>query len=284
MRAATDVVELVGDTEEVWAINLIYLGVWRNLEGLKVLTMQAQVVVVRWVEFVGEGLHRGGLVGTLDEKDDRQQQSHLDSDREVEEHGQNERHNHHQEIRLRVLGKPYDGAPLRHIITHHDQYTRQTRHRYQSDQRTKEQQYRHEHNSVHDTCHRGLATVVDIGHGTRDSTRSWDTAKEWHHHVRHTLSYQLGVGVVSIAYHTICHHSRQEGLNSAQHRDGESRREKTLHQAPEGLTLCQFEGWQVRRGNAVRNGIEVADSLDALHARITAQQPCDEGHHNDNHQ
>ena len=98
MRTATDVVEFVGYTEEVWTINLIHLGVWRNLQGLKVLTMQAQVVVVRWVQFVGKRLHRGGLISTLNEEDNRQQQSHFNGNRQVEEHGQNERHNHHQEV------------------------------------------------------------------------------------------------------------------------------------------------------------------------------------------
>ena len=206
MRAAADVVELVGNTEEVRTINLIHLCKRRNLQRLQVLTMQTKVVVVRWVEFVGEGLHRGGLVGTLDEEDNRQQQSHLDSDREVEEHGQNERHNHHQEVRLRVLSEPYDGAPLRHIVTHHDQYTRQTRHRYQSDQRTEEQQYRHQYNSVHDTCHRRFAAVVDIGHGTRDSTRSRDSAEEWNNNICQTLCHKLGVGVVARTDYTISHH------------------------------------------------------------------------------
>ena len=73
MRAAADVVEFVGNTKEVWTINLIHLSVWWNLQCLKVLTMQAQVVVVRWVQFVGKRLHRGGLIGTLNEEDNRQQ-------------------------------------------------------------------------------------------------------------------------------------------------------------------------------------------------------------------
>ena len=40
---AANLIELIGDAEEIWSINLIYLGVCRDVEHLKVLSMEAYV-------------------------------------------------------------------------------------------------------------------------------------------------------------------------------------------------------------------------------------------------
>ena len=42
-NTSANLIELIGDAEEIWSINLIYLGVCRDVEHLKVLSMEAYV-------------------------------------------------------------------------------------------------------------------------------------------------------------------------------------------------------------------------------------------------
>ena len=42
-NTAANLIELIGDAEEIWSINLIYLGVCRDMQHLKVLTMKTYV-------------------------------------------------------------------------------------------------------------------------------------------------------------------------------------------------------------------------------------------------
>ena len=210
MGATADIVELVGNTEEVRTIYLIYLGIERYLEGLEVLAMELEVVVVRWIEFAGERLHCGGLVGALEEEDDCQQKAYLDSNGEVKENSENESHQHDDEVGLRVFGKPHDGAELGHVVADHNEDTRKASHRDEGYQWSEEKQDSQEQECVYNTCNRGLTTVVDIGHRTSNSTRSRDTTKERHYHIGHTLGNELGIGVVAVANHTIRHHSREQ--------------------------------------------------------------------------
>ena len=127
------------------------------------------------------------LVRAHQEQHHRQYQTHLDSDRQVEDHRQKERHQQHPEVTGAVLGQTRNGLPAAHRVCHHDQYRRQTRHRNHTYQLTKEQQHQQQHDRVYHTRDRRAPAVIDISHRTRDSTRRRDSAEEGHHHIRNTL-------------------------------------------------------------------------------------------------
>ena len=82
------------------------------------------------------------------------------------------------------------------------------------------------------TRNRSFTAVVDIGHGSRNSTSSRNSTKEWHYHIGHTLCNEFGIGVVLVAYHTISHHSRKERFDSTEHCNSECCGEETLYQTP----------------------------------------------------
>ena len=206
---AANLIKLIGYTEEIRTIYLVHIGMVRDMEHSKVIAVQPHIVVLRGVEFMGERADDRCLVGTLDEEDNRQQQAHLDSHRQVENHRQHKGNQHHDEVRLRRVRHPEEGAPTRHVVTDHHQHARQACHRNHPDQLAQEQQHQQQHYRMHDTCHRRATAVVDIGHRAGNSARRRNAAEERHYHVRHALRYQLGVGVVLIANHTIRHHCRQ---------------------------------------------------------------------------
>ena len=117
-----------------------------------------------------------------------------------------------------------------------------------------------------DTCYRRTTTVIDVRHRTSDSTCSRNTAEERHHYVRYTLPDELGVRVMLVAYHTVCHHRTQQALDSAEHSDREGRGEQFLYEREERLTFRQLHLGQMRSRDAVRQSVEVADGL---HRRYT---------------
>lgn len=79
---------------------------------------------------------------------------------------------------------------------------------------------------MYDTGYRRTTSVVDIGHRTCDSTRGRNTAEEGYGDVGYTLGDKFGVGVMLVAYHTICHHGGEQTLYSTKHGDGKGRREE----------------------------------------------------------
>ena len=100
--------------------------------------MELEVIVVRRVEFASERLYGGGLVGTFEEEDDRQEEAHFDCNSEVEEDGEDEGHEHDDEVGLRVLGQPHDGTNLGHVVANHDEDTRKACHRDERNEWTEE--------------------------------------------------------------------------------------------------------------------------------------------------
>ena len=207
-HALTDLVELIRYTKEVWTIDLIYLGEWRDMQFLQVIAMQTKIGLLSRVDLIGERTNNGSFVGTFQEQDHRQQQAHLDGDGKVEDHRKDESHYHHYQIRLRSLRQSHHRRYARHVIAHHNQHTCQTSHRDHAHQRTKTEQHQQEHQRMHHARYRSTTAVVDISHRTSNSSSGWDTAKEWGHHIGYTLRYKLRIGVMLIAYHTVSHHRR----------------------------------------------------------------------------
>ena len=68
------------------------------------------------------------LVGAHEEQHHRQQQTHFDCYREVEDDGQEEGDKQHPEIPITVLEQTYDGLPTTHRISHHDKDGCEARH------------------------------------------------------------------------------------------------------------------------------------------------------------
>lgn len=70
--SATNVLKFVGYTEEIRTVNLIDLGVFRNLEHFQIIAVETDIVVLGGVKFVGESANDRRLVGTLDKQKDCQ--------------------------------------------------------------------------------------------------------------------------------------------------------------------------------------------------------------------
>ena len=188
-----NLVELIRDTKEVRTINLIHLGKWRDMQHLQVIAMQTDIGLLCRVDLIGEGANHRSLVGAFQEQYHCQQQAHLDGDSQVEDNRQDKGHQHHNKIGLWSLGQTYHRIQAQHIIAHDYQHTCQTSHWYHTHQRTKAEQHQQQHQCMHDTRHWSTTTVVDIRHRSGNRARSGDTAKEWCHHVSHTLRNQFGV-------------------------------------------------------------------------------------------
>ena len=60
-----------------------------------------------------------------------------------------------------------------------------------------------------DTRNRRLSPIVDISHGTCDGSGSGNTSEDGRQDIGRTLCYQFGIGIVSVANHTIGYGSRQ---------------------------------------------------------------------------
>ena len=64
-NAAADLVELIGDAKEIWAINLIHLCVRWDMQHLEVLSMESDIGLMGGVQLFGERAHHRHLVGSF---------------------------------------------------------------------------------------------------------------------------------------------------------------------------------------------------------------------------
>ena len=81
------------------------------------------------VDLLMQGADMRLLVRTHQEQNQRQQYTYLDSYRQVEDHGQEERDEQHPQVAVRMFDQSHDGFPAGHRISNHDQYRCQAGHR-----------------------------------------------------------------------------------------------------------------------------------------------------------
>ena len=125
-----------------------------------------------------------------------------------------------------------------------------------------------------DTSDRGLATIVDVGHGAGDGSCGRNTSEERRGNVGQTLCHQLGVGVVVVGYHTIGNGSREQTLDGTQNGDGDGWRNKALDGFPVHL-------WHLSSRQLIADGEAVADGLDAAHSCVLFEKERNHRHQDD---
>ena len=218
--------------------------------------------------------HFGNITHALNEEHCGQKHAHFDCHRKVDNHGQEEGHEHHSNIALRGLEHLDKAAVAAHVECHLEKHGGKRCHRDHFGILTEHEHDEQEHNRMHEARNRAHGTVTDIGCRTGNRTRSRDTAKHRGKHVGNALTEKFGIGTVLGRGHTVGHHGRQKGFNGTENGNGQSRLEHLLH---------HFEAnvWQVRYRETTRNVVFHANGHHAVACNRVV--PAQDLHHNSRH-
>ena len=130
---------------------------------------------------------------------------------------------------------------------------------------------------MNDSGYRCLTSVVDIRHGTGDSSGGRNTSEQRSYDIGSSLCNQFCIGIVAVAYHTVGYSGRQQRLDSSQYGNGDSHRK----QFPDSFPIQ-------RRHNGIGqlrfNGETVADCLDAVDPSKSFHQVNSCRHYDDGNQ
>ena len=130
---------------------------------------------------------------------------------------------------------------------------------------------------MNNSGYRCLATVVDVRHGTGDSSGGRNTSEQRSYDIGCSLCNQFCIGVVAVAYHTVGYRGRQQRFDSSQYGNGDSYRK----QFPDSFPIQ-------RRHNGIGqlrfNGEAVADCLDAVDSSESFHQVNSYRHYDDGNQ
>ena len=184
---------------------------------------------VVFLEGFGHRLHFGNVAHALDEEDCGQEHSHFDGHRQIDNHREEERHQHHDHVALGGL-EHLDKAPVAaHVESHLEKHGSKGRHGNHLGVLAKHQHNKQEHHRMHQARNRAYRTVTDVCSRTGNSARCRNTAKDGRQDVGDTLAEKFRVGAVLGRGHTVGHHGTEQGLDGAQHGDGQGRLEHLLH-------------------------------------------------------
>ena len=256
------VVELVGNAEEVRAVDLVDGTALGNRQ---VLLVRCPVRSVAQVYLVLDDRDFGRLHDAFHKEGTGQDEADLDGNGEVEDDGQQEGHGHHEDVALRILQQAADGAPAAHVVADDDQYGSQRSHRDIFGIGHEQQQDGEQHDGMDETRHGRTAAVVDVRHGACDGACGRDASEEWRHHVCHALGDELHVRVVLVADYAVGHRCGEQALDGAEDGYGEGHRHELLD---------ELEG-DARHDHLRQLGLNVeavADGVDALDALLLQQE------------
>jgi len=96
--------------------------------------------------------------------------------------------------------------PLAHVIRHDDENGRQRGQRNEASQFSKEESNEKQCEGVHDSSDWSAASVLHVRGCACDRARCRHSAEHGSDDVRYTLRYQLHVGSVTAADHSVRHH------------------------------------------------------------------------------
>ena len=119
--------------------------------------------------------------------------------------------------------------------------------------------------------------VVDIGHGAGYGSGGRDAAEEGRGEVGQTLSDELGIGVMVMAYHTVGYRGREQALYGAEDGNGKRRRHQALDDIPR-------QGGHGGTGQFAVDREAVAYGLYTCHAIKLLEYQSRQSHHDDSHQ
>lgn len=266
--------KLVGNAEEVRAVDLVHLHTLGNDE---VLFVHFGIGFVVGVDLVGNHLDLGGLGHAAHEEEAGDEQAHFDGDGEVEDDGEEEGDEQHDDVALGVLHQLHEGAPSAHVVAHDDQHAGQARHGDEGSQRHEHEEDDEQYGSMDDAGHGGASAVVDVGHRTGNGSRARDAAEERGAEVGHALADEFLVGVVVVAAYTVGHGGRKERLNGTEHGNHHGGGEESLEVFPSDVGHGEL-------GNA---GLDlaklVADGGD-VHVGVGIEEIHTHRHHDDGHE
>ena len=171
---------------------------------------EEHIAFVVGINLVGDNLNLCAFCHTLHEEEAGNDEAYFNRYREVEDDGKQEGDDKHTDIALGVAQKFAERAPATHIIRDYYQHTCQARHGDVTCQGHEHDENHEEHKGVNNTRDTRATTVVNIGHRTRNSTCSGDTAEEGRNDVGNTLTNEFLVRIVVMTRHTIGNCCREE--------------------------------------------------------------------------
>ena len=224
-NAGHRILELVDRTKEQRTGEFVHHNALRHLA--------AELVVGGFLVVFLEGFrhrfHLGNIAHALDEEHRGQQNAHFDSDREVDNHREEEGHEHHDHVALGGLEHLDKTAVAAHVERHLEKYCRKRRHRDHFGILAEHEHDKEKDNRMHQARNRAHRTVTDVGRRTGNRTRSRDTAKNRGKDVRHALAKKFGIGAVLGTGHTVGHNCRKQGFDGTENGNRECRLEHLLH-------------------------------------------------------
>ena len=254
--------ELVAGGEKQGAVNVVYLSHGRYV------FMAAENGGNHLVTLY-PGANIGNLGHTLDKQDECGQQTDLNGDNQIEHHGQNEGDHQNGDVTLGSgFADLYELSPLAHVVGHHEEDGGDDGHGDpcgvgHQNQQNYQQNYRVDH-----AGDGGTAAVIYVGGGTGNGAGGGDASEKTGEDVAHTLSDQLGVGVVFVINHSVGNHTGQQGFDSRQHSDCEGAGKQIANH-------FQVKAGQGKAGRGVGDGVKVTDGVD-----VQRQKLADKNTHN----
>ena len=256
VEARHQVLELVGDAEEVRAVDFVHLHTVGDNE---VFLVHLRIGLFVRVDFVGNHLNLRCLRHALHEEQAGDEQTHLDGNREVEDNGEQEGDNQHRDVALRVFHQLEECAPAAHVVRHDYQHAGEARHGNIGGEGHQQQEDEQQHGGVDNARHGRAAAVVDVCHRAGNGTRAGNAAEERRADIGNALADEFLVAVVVVAAHTVGHRGGEQRLDGAQHGNHHRRGQQRLNALPRDV------GHREGRDNGLDFAETVSDGRD-VHA------------------
>src|SRR5271157_5503441 len=179
---------------------------------------------------VGDLRDGSGRGDAADEEQSGQDHSSLNRYRKVGENGQRKGDQPDADVGLGELEQLRNLAPLTHVVGHDHQNAGQRTHGDVADQRRGEQKNTQQGKRVNHSRNRGLRPGADVRGGASDSAGGGEASEHWGKDIGDALADEFNVGIVAVVAHAVGDHRRHEGLDRAQHGNGEGGTEQSVNQ------------------------------------------------------
>ena len=223
------------------------------------------------VERKRDGFDDRQVVHAHQEEDAGNDEAELDGDRQVEDHGQEERDEKRRLVGERHRAQAQELAPVAHVPGHEDEDGGKRAERDVARKRGGGEDHDEKRDGVDHARDGREGAGLDVRDGTGDCAGGGDAAEERNDHVGDALAHQFLIGVVAVVGHRVGHAGAQQAFNGTEHGDRDHRAEKLLGGVP-----LEVGDLQAREG--LRNAAELgADRFDGK----AEDRDDDRGEHED---
>ncbi len=215
-------------------------------ENLNIFWQVRYVLGVSEILFIcprGHPLGNHGFTCSADEEEDRQQDASLNGNHEINKDRQEEGDDHDSSIASRTVEHGDKAVAFAHVVGNNSHNAPQRCHGDQRGKPAEEEHDQYEDHRMHDAGNRGYSPVFNIRRRARDGACGRNATKEWRAEVCDALANEFGVGVVTLAGHTVRNNSGEKRLDTGKESDGDGRGH---HRAERFVGT----GWPVRHWNA----------------------------------